>query len=151
MTETAPSVSTVFNDLHRTLFCFMMFAQMVRLAVKAIGRPSGMNAIATLTQSMINVGTLIQSGCFFRSQEALESSEILSCLRSFTVMSAYQTIMTSTIIVSIMDTMTMTKFRTSRSNVVIPFFGSFVSFAMRPKTVLSPVSTTTPMPLPLTQ
>lgn len=56
----------------------MMFAQMVRLAVKAIGSPSGMNAIATLTQSMINVGTLIQSGWFFRSQEALGTHQV-SC------------------------------------------------------------------------
>jgi hypothetical protein len=62
MTDTAPSVSTVFKDLQRILFLRMRLAVMVRLAVKAIGRPSGMKAIATLTQSTIRVGTLIQSG-----------------------------------------------------------------------------------------
>ena len=73
MTETAPNVSTVFKDLHNTLFFFIRFAQMVRLAVKAIGSPSRMNAIATLTQSTIKVGTIIQSGWVFRSQEALRA------------------------------------------------------------------------------
>jgi hypothetical protein len=62
MTDTAPRVSTVFKDLQRILFLRMRLAVMVRLAVKAIGRPSGMKAIATLTQSTIRVGTLIQSG-----------------------------------------------------------------------------------------
>jgi hypothetical protein len=41
MTETEPSVSTVFKDLHRILFFLMMFATMVRDVVRAIGRPSG--------------------------------------------------------------------------------------------------------------
>ena len=71
MTETAPNVSTVLSDLHKTLFFFIRFAQMVRLAVKATGSPSGINAMATLTQSTINVGTLIHEGCLFRSQDAL--------------------------------------------------------------------------------
>lgn len=62
MTETAPRVSTVFKDLHRILFLRMRLAVIVRLAVKAMGRPSGMKAIATLTQSIIKAGTLIQSG-----------------------------------------------------------------------------------------
>ena len=62
ITETAPNVSTVFKDLHKILFLLMRFAVMVRLAVKAIGKPSGIKAIATLTQSTINVGTLIQPG-----------------------------------------------------------------------------------------
>jgi hypothetical protein len=62
MTETAPKVSTVFNDLHRILFLLIRLAVIVKLAVKAMGRPSGMNAIATLTQSTIRVGTFIQSG-----------------------------------------------------------------------------------------
>ena len=62
MTETAPSVSTVLSDLHRTLFFRIKLAVMVRLAANAIGKPSGMNAIATLTQSTIKVGTLIQFG-----------------------------------------------------------------------------------------
>ena len=43
----------------------------VKLAVRAIGRPSGINAMATLTQSIISVGTLIQSGWSLRSQEVL--------------------------------------------------------------------------------
>ena len=62
MTETAPNVSTVFSDLHRIIFLRIKFAVIVKLAVKAIGSPSGMKAIATLTQSTIRVGTLIQSG-----------------------------------------------------------------------------------------
>jgi len=56
--------------LHKTLLRFMTVAVMVKLAVTAIGRPSGMNATATLTQLTINIGTLIQSGCSFRSQVA---------------------------------------------------------------------------------
>jgi hypothetical protein len=63
ITDTVPSVSTVFRDLHKILFFFIKFAVIVKLAVKAIGRPTGIKAIATLTQSTINVGTLIQSGC----------------------------------------------------------------------------------------
>jgi hypothetical protein len=59
MTETEPSVSTVFNDLHRIWFFFIRLAVIVRPAVMAIGRPSGMKAIATLTQLTIKVGTLI--------------------------------------------------------------------------------------------
>lgn len=35
---------------------------MVKLAVRAIGKPSGIKAMATLTQSTISVGTLIQPG-----------------------------------------------------------------------------------------
>jgi hypothetical protein len=62
MTDTAPRVSTVFKDLQRILFLRIRLAVMVRLAVKAIGRPSGIKAIATLTQSTIRVGTLIQPG-----------------------------------------------------------------------------------------
>src|SRR5271154_3573125 len=71
MTETAPRVSTVLSDLQRILFFLMRLAVIVRLAVKAMGSPSGINAMATLTQSTINVGTLIQSGWSFRSQAAL--------------------------------------------------------------------------------
>jgi hypothetical protein len=62
MTETDPSVSTVLRDLHRILFLRIMFALMVKLAVRAMGRPSGMKAMATDTQATIRVGTLIQSG-----------------------------------------------------------------------------------------
>jgi len=75
MTDTAPRVSTVFKDLQRILFLLISFAVIVRLAVKAIGRPSGMNAIPTLTQSTIRVATLIQSGWSFRSHEALEDGQ----------------------------------------------------------------------------
>lgn len=73
ITETEPRVSTVFNDLHKILFFRIMLALMVRLAVRATGRPSGMKATATDTQSTIKVGTLIQSGCDFRSHAALSS------------------------------------------------------------------------------
>jgi hypothetical protein len=54
MSDTAPRVSTVFNDLQRILLFFMIFAVIVRLAVRAIGRPSGTNAIATVTMFTIN-------------------------------------------------------------------------------------------------
>lgn len=49
---------------------------------------------------------------------------------------------------AMMEQMTNTKWRTSRSRVVNPFFGSFVSFAILPKTVLSPVATTRPVQVP---
>jgi hypothetical protein len=62
ITDTAPSDSTVFKDLHKILFCRIRLAVIVRLAVSAIGSPSGIKAMATLTQSTIKVGTLIQSG-----------------------------------------------------------------------------------------
>lgn len=62
MTDTAPKVSTVFRDLHRILFFLMILAVIVKLIVSAMGSPSGINAVATLTQSTIRVGTLIQSG-----------------------------------------------------------------------------------------
>lgn len=68
---TDPRVSTVLRDLHRILFFFMMLAVIVRLAVTAIGRPSGMNATATLTQSTINMETVIQLGWSLRSHVAL--------------------------------------------------------------------------------
>lgn len=71
ITLTEPSVSTVFNDLHRILFFRIRFAVMVRDAVSAMGRPSGIKAMATETQSTINVGTLIQSGCSFLKYAAL--------------------------------------------------------------------------------
>lgn len=62
MTLTDPRVSTVFSDLQSTLLRRMMFAVMVKLAVTAIGRPSGMKATATDTQSTMSDGTDIQSG-----------------------------------------------------------------------------------------
>jgi len=62
MTLTEPRVSTVFKDLHRILFLRIRLAVMVRDAVNAIGRPSGMKAIATDTQSTIRVGTLMKPG-----------------------------------------------------------------------------------------
>jgi hypothetical protein len=71
MTLTAPRVSTVFKDLQRILFFLIRFAVIVRDAVKAIGRPSGMKAIATETQSTISVGTLMNPGCFGRRYAAL--------------------------------------------------------------------------------
>jgi hypothetical protein len=44
-----PRVSTVLRDLQRTLFWRTMLAMMVSEAVKAIGRPSRINAIAIET------------------------------------------------------------------------------------------------------
>lgn len=73
MTDTEPSVSTVLRDLQR-IFCFrIMLALMVMLAVRATGRPSGMKATATETHDMMRLGTLIQSGYFFRSHVALST------------------------------------------------------------------------------
>ena len=66
ITDTEPKVSTVLSDLHKT-FCFRIrFAVMVNPAVRAIGSPSGMNAIPTLTQLTMRFGTLIQSGWSLR-------------------------------------------------------------------------------------
>lgn len=62
MTDTEPRVSTVLSDLHRILFFFIRFAVIVRLDVTAIGRPSGIYAMATLTQLTMRADTLIQSG-----------------------------------------------------------------------------------------
>ena len=62
MTETEPKVSTVLSDLHRILFFFIKFAVMVKEDVTAMGRPSGMYAMATLTQLTMRADTLIQSG-----------------------------------------------------------------------------------------
>jgi hypothetical protein len=73
ITLTDPRVSTVFNDLQRILFWRMILAVIVKEAVKAIGRPSGMKAIATETQSTIRVGTLIQPGWALRRYAALGS------------------------------------------------------------------------------
>lgn len=75
ITETAPNVSTVFKDLQRILFFRMIFAVMVKLAVSAIGRPSGMKATATLTQSTISKGTLIHPGYLMRRYEALSNRQ----------------------------------------------------------------------------
>jgi hypothetical protein len=63
-------------------------------------------------------------------------------------MITYQTIMTTTIMVNIIEQMTITKLMTSLSKVVKPVFGVFVIFAILPKTVESPVDTTIPVPLP---
>lgn len=110
----------------------MMLAVMVREAVTAIGSPSGMNATATDTQSTIKIGTVIQPGCDLRSHEA-------------------QTITTIRIIVTIRQTMMATKIKISFCRGVRPAFGALVSFAMRPNTVRSPVSTTRPQAWPETQ
>jgi hypothetical protein len=59
MVLTEPKVSTVLSDLQRILFFFMICAVIVKLAVTAMGKPSGMNATATLTQSTMSVGTLM--------------------------------------------------------------------------------------------
>lgn len=56
--------------------------------------------------------------------------------------------MTTKIIVNMIEQMIITKFRTSRSSGVKPVFGAFVIFAILPNTVASPVDTTTPVPLP---
>jgi len=55
MNDTAPNVSTVFKDLHKTWLLFMIFAVMVREAVSAMGKPSGINATATVTMSAVKI------------------------------------------------------------------------------------------------
>ena len=148
ITETEPRVSTVLRDLHKILFFRMMLAVIVRLAVTAIGNPSGMNAMATLTQLTMSAGTEIQPGWFLRRYAAL-----IKLVEDYHrgLAETNQTIMKRTIIVTMMEIMTKTKLRTSFSKGVIPVEGSLVSFAIRPKTVLSPVLTTTPRPLPAMQ
>jgi hypothetical protein len=64
------------------------------------------------------------------------------------MMITHQTMITTTIMVSMIEQMIMTKLRTSLSKVVKPVFGAFVIFAILPKTVESPVETTMPVPLP---
>lgn len=71
ITLTEPKVSTVFNDLHKILFFLIRLAVIVSDAVRAIGSPSGINAMATDTQSTIRVGTLIHPGCCFLRYAAL--------------------------------------------------------------------------------
>ncbi len=56
--------------------------------------------------------------------------------------------MTKTIIENIMEQIMITKLRTSFSSGVRPVLGALVNFAILPKTVESPVDTTTPIPLP---
>ena len=63
-------------------------------------------------------------------------------------MITYQTMMTTMIMVNIIEQMIITKLMTSLSKVVKPVFGAFVIFAILPKTVESPVETTIPIPLP---
>jgi hypothetical protein len=104
---TEPRVSTVLRDLHRILFFFMMLAVIVRLAVTAIGRPSGMKATATLTQSTIKIDTVIQLGWSFRSHVALENVLVSASFESDRT--PYQTIMTMTTIVSMIATIVATK------------------------------------------
>jgi hypothetical protein len=123
-----------------------MFAVIVSDAVKAIGRPSGINAIATETQSTMSVGTLMNPGCFGRKYVALivldqlKNEQIWQC--------AYQTIITTIIIVNIIEQIIITKLRISLSKGVKPIFGALVILAIFPNTVESPVDTTTPIPLP---
>lgn len=76
MTDTEPSVSTVLRDLQRILFFRIILAVIVRLAVMAIGSPSGIKATATLTQSTMSFGTLIQFGYARFSQAALYSGHM---------------------------------------------------------------------------
>lgn len=167
MTETEPKVSTVFSDLQRILFFFIIFALIVMLAVRATGSPSGIKATATETQSMIKLGTLIQSGYVVLSHEALREFQVSYkrlCARLAPRLGTksvrnsdnlklytYQTIRTTTIITNMIEQMIQTKLRTSLSRVVNPVLGSFVNSAILPNTVSSPVATTTPVQTPDTQ
>lgn len=55
---------------------------------------------------------------------------------------------TTIIIVNMIEQIMITKFRISLSNGVNPIFGALVIFAILPNTVASAVDTTTPIPLP---
>lgn len=106
MTETEPSVSTVFNDLQSILFFLMMLATIVKLVVSAMGRPSGIKATAADTQLTISRGTLIQSGWSFRSHAALYQISKARC--NYTRMIYQRT--TMSIITQVMNVeMIMTK------------------------------------------
>lgn len=94
MTLTEPKVSTTDKLLQRTLCFFMAFAVMVRQVVKAMGKPSGMKATATLTQSTMSVCTLIQSGYSLRIHAALEMLAKSFCEKES---KTYQTAMTAII------------------------------------------------------
>lgn len=52
---------------------------------------------------------------------------------------------------NMIEQITITKLRTSFSKGVKPVFGALVILAILPKTVASPVDTTIPWPLPVTQ
>lgn len=149
MTDTAPRVSTVLRDLQRTLFFRIILALIVRLAVNATGRPSGMKATATETQSTMSVGTLIQLGYSLLSQAALRIS--VNIFSRYIGCCAYQRMMTRIIIKPMIEQMIYTKFRTSLSSVDKPVLGSLVSLAILPKTVRFPVATTMAMQVPETQ
>jgi hypothetical protein len=124
----------------------MRLAVMVRDAVSAMGRPSGIKAIATETQSTIRVGTLIQPGCDLRKYAAPEI--VNPIIYDGAAIERLQTMITMIIITSIIEQMIATKFKISLSRGVKPVLGVLVIFAILPKTVLSPVETTIPMPLP---
>ena len=141
MTLTEPRVSTVFRDLHRILFFRMRLAVMVREAVSAMGSPSGMKAIATETHPTMRRGTLIHPGCSVRRYAALE---VLVGCEVGTDQWTNQTITTIAIETNMIEQITMTKLKTSFSRGVKPVFGALVIFAILPKTVISPVATTTP-------
>lgn len=64
---------------------------------------------------------------------------------------AYQSTITIMIMRTIMEHIIQTKLNISFSRVDRPTLGSFVSFAILPKTVLFPVDTTIPVQVPETQ
>lgn len=147
---TEPSVSTVARDLQRILFFFITAAVMVRQVVRVIGRPSGMNATATLTQLTINIGTLIHPSCFFRSQVALVDR--LEPFPKKTVQQATnQRMQTSVTKNTTRLTIITMNLRISFCRVVRPFRGWDDNFAMRPKTVSSAVPIQSPTAVPETQ
>lgn len=106
-TETEPKVSTVLSDLQRILFFFIKFAVIVRPAVIEMGRPSGMKAIATLTQLTMRVGTLMKSGCSFLKNVALFGVSKRNGVAVWTP--TYQMTQTRVIITIIMLAMMITK------------------------------------------
>lgn len=61
-TDTAPSDSTVVSDLQRMPWRFILRAMTVSDIVTQKGRPSGIKATATETQSMMRTGTVMKPG-----------------------------------------------------------------------------------------
>ncbi len=111
MVLTDPKVSTTDNDLHKILFFFIAPAVIIRQVVKAIGKPSGMNATATETKSTIKVDVEIQFGYDFFNQ-------------------APQIIQIITINVTIIETVSKTNLKISFCKGDNPDLGSEDSFAI---------------------
>lgn len=167
MTETDPSVSTVFSDLQRILFLRIMLATIVKLVVSAMGRPSGMTGsrMSVYVQRVQALDTHTSNSGRNAAHDKLRYVDPIrmrfpqpcrpeKCEYRSAQLSAnhtYQSTMMRITTQNIKAEMMRMKRRISFWSGVISVLGSEVSFAIRPKMVLSPVETQTPMQLPETQ